>query len=50
MNLKLNPNDYIHCCVIDCHGNLLLHFGLNTKVSCEGGGGDLNYFETSRSQ
>ena len=32
----MNPNDYVHCCVIDCHGNSLLHFGLNTKVSCEG--------------
>ena len=31
-----------HCCVIGCHGYLLLYFGLNTKVSCEGlffGGG-----------
>ena len=39
---NVNPNDYIHCCVIDCHGNSFLHFGLNTKVSCEGllsGGG-----------
>ena len=26
----------------------MLHFGLNTKVSCEGFlGGDFNYFETS---
>ena len=38
---NVNPNDYVHCCVIGCHGNPLLHFGLNTKVSCEGllGGG-----------
>ena len=38
---NVNPNDYVHCCVIGCHGNILLHFGLNTKVSCEGlwGGG-----------
>ena len=41
MNLKslwrnVNPNDYVHCCVIGCHGNSLLHFGLNTNVSCEG--------------
>ena len=39
-----NPNEYVHCCVIGCHGILLLHFGLNTKVSCEGllgGGGKL---------
>ena len=38
---NVNLNDYVHCCVIDCHGNSLLHFGLNTKVSCEGllGGG-----------
>ena len=43
--------DYIHSCDIGCHGNALLHFGLNTKVSCEGLlGGDLNYFETSISQ
>ena len=20
-----NPNDYVHCCVIGCHGNSLLH-------------------------
>ena len=33
---SVNPNDYVHCCVIICHGNSLLHFGLNTKVSCEG--------------
>ena len=33
---NVNPNDYVHCCVIGCHGNPLLHFGLNTKVSCEG--------------
>ena len=33
---NVNPNDHIHRCVIDCHGNSLLHFGLNTKVSCEG--------------
>ena len=34
-------NDYFHCCVNGCHGNSLLHFGLNTKVSFEGllGGG-----------
>ena len=38
---NLNPNDYVHCCVTGCHGNSLLHFGLNKKVSCEGllGGG-----------
>ena len=36
---NVNPNDYVHCCVIGCHGNILLHFGLNTKVSCEGLGG-----------
>ena len=33
---NVNPNDYVHCCVIGCHGNSLLHFGLNTKVSREG--------------
>ena len=32
---NVNPNDYVHCCVVGCHGNSLLHFGLNTKVSCE---------------
>ena len=49
---NVNPNDYAHSCVIGCHGNSLLHFGLNTKVSYEGllGGGDLNYFEKSISQ
>ena len=49
---NMNPNDHVHCCVIGCHGNSLLHFGLNTKVSFEGllGDGDLNYFETSISQ
>ena len=39
---NVNPNDYVHCCVIGCHGNSLLHFGLDTKISCEGlffGGG-----------
>ena len=48
---NVNPNDYLHCCVIGCHGNALLYSCLNTKVSCErllGGGG--NYFETSLSQ
>ena len=41
---NVNPNDNVHCCVIGCHGNALLHFCLNTKVSCEGflgGGGKL---------
>ena len=40
---NVNPNDYIHCCIIGCHGNSLLHFGLNTRISCEGllGGGKL---------
>ena len=41
---NVNPNDYVHCCVINCHGKSLLHFGLNTKVRCEGllgGGGRL---------
>ena len=33
---NVNPNDYGHCCVIGCHVNSLLHFGLNSKVSCEG--------------
>ena len=43
---NVNPNDNIHYCVIDCHGNSLLHFGLNTKVSCEGvlGGGGFKLF------
>ena len=43
MNLKSSKSgfkkekyDYVDCCVIGCHGNSLLHFGLNTKVSCEG--------------
>ena len=38
---NVNPNDYVYCCVIGFHSNSLLHFGLNTKVSCEGllGGG-----------
>ena len=46
---NVNPNDYVHWCVIDCHGNSLLHFGVNTKVSCEGilRGGGVHYFETS---
>ena len=45
MNLKSSKsgfkNDCVHCCVIGYYGNALLHFGLNTKVSCEGllGGG-----------
>ena len=47
----VNPNDYVHCCIIGCHGNSLFHFGLNKKVSCEGLlGGDLKYFATSISQ
>ena len=33
---NVNTNDCVHCCVIGCHGNSLLHYGLNTKVSCEG--------------
>ena len=38
---NVNPNKYVHCCVISGQGNSLLHFGLNIKVSCEGplGGG-----------
>ena len=38
---NVNPNVYVHSGVIGCHGNSLLHFGLNTKFSCEGllGGG-----------
>ena len=46
---NVNPNDYVHYCVIGCHGSSLFYFGLNTKVSCEGllGGGGVNYFETS---
>ena len=49
---NVNRIDYVHCCVIGCHGNSLLHFGLNTKISCEGlsGAGDLNHFQTSISQ
>ena len=41
---NVNRNDYVHCSFIGCHGNSLLHFGLNTKVSCEGllgGGGSI---------
>ena len=46
-----NQNDYVHCSVIGCHGNSLLHFGLNAKVSCEGLlCGNLNHFGTSISQ
>ena len=26
---NMYPNDYGHWCVIGCHGNSLLHFGLN---------------------
>ena len=22
---NLNPTDYVHCCIIDCHVNSLLH-------------------------
>ena len=33
---NVNPNDCVQCCVIGYHGNSLLHFGFNTKVSCEG--------------
>ena len=38
---NMNPNDYVHCCVVGCHG-----FGLNKKVSCEGllGGGGVDVF------
>ena len=41
---NVNPNEYVHCCVIGCHGNSLLHFGLNKIISCDGqlgGGGQL---------
>ena len=34
-DLKINPNYYVHCCIIGCHGNSLLHL-VCTKVSCEG--------------
>ena len=30
---NVNPNDYVHFCVISCHGNSLLHFGFNTQKS-----------------
>ena len=56
MNLKssksgFNVNPNVHCCIISCHGNSLLHFGLNTKVSCEGLlGGGFKFFETSITQ
>ena len=38
---NVNPNDNVHCCVIDCHGYSLLHFSFKTIVSCDrllGGG------------
>ena len=42
-NENVNPNDYVHCCVIGCHGNSLLHFGLTQKSVVKdfffGGGG-----------
>ena len=42
----MNSNDYVHCCVIGCHGNFIVAFGLNKIVSCEGllRGGELKYF------
>ena len=46
----VNPNDHVHCCVIGFHGDSLLHFGSNSCEGLLGGGGDLNYFETSISQ
>ena len=38
---NMNQNDYVHCCVIGCHGNSLFHLVRNKKVSYEGlmGGG-----------
>ena len=42
---NINPNYYVHCCIIGCHGNSLLHL-----VSCEGlfsRGGGIKYFEIS---
>ena len=33
---NINPNDYVHCCIISCHDNSLLHFGLNKNVSYKG--------------
>ena len=39
---NMNRNDYVHCCVICCHGNSLLCLVLTKKVSFEGllkGGG-----------
>ena len=33
---NVSPNGNVHYCVTGCHGDSLLHFGLNTKVSCGG--------------
>ena len=32
---KMKPNYYVHSCVIDCHGNSMLHLFLNKIVSRE---------------
>ena len=36
-----DSTDYVHCCVIGCHGNHFVAFGLNIYVRDFGGGGDL---------
>ena len=33
---NVNPNYYVHCCFIGCHGNSLLNLGLNTIISYGG--------------
>ena len=43
------PTDYLHCCVIGCHGNHCCIW-LEHNMRDFGGGGDLSYFKTSISQ
>ena len=47
----MNTNDKVHCCIIDCHGNSLLHLIWIKTLSCEGLlGGVFKFFWTSISQ
>ena len=47
---NINPNYYVYCCVINCHGNSLLHLVCTKKSVVSDfkvGGWGLKYFETS---
>ena len=48
---NMNPNYYVHCSVIGCHGNSLLHLVRSKKsVVRDFKGGGIKYLEKSISQ